>query len=706
MVRIGLRKKGPDAPAPQSQPVPVEDDDMTSSAAETTESEDMDEGAGQMPYPRDWAYEQIYAESQAQQQQQQQGRDADGEGYRAELQGTQWEPQNPAAMLTDVLKETTLQQVGSGVAPWGHTDVFSASTARTPAAPKAEPVAAPAPAAEPVALTLQPTVGSTAYDKMATHPDLHAAPLMAFGLSFRTPFVKGGGLLLPGHAKIGPVIDPTKGNAANAAPTVPSAAGPVSVQILEGGLASATGCLAALAGRAAQPPSDDEGRVVFDLLSAPAAETGVPAMLNSKVLDDVAAALHRTAGDAPAALDRVACEEAENTVRLVKALWGNTEADDTTVPQRAAGFGAAAAADGLSAGYESVNRGRKLREWLRVAAARRSAARRRQSGAEEDVVQLAMGGARSDAAQKSRQAGNAGAAALLLMAKQSARVRGLLAGLPEAQRTPATDVSQARPSLHEAPARGAFAKGDAWRWRERLQHAFDLSTGAGDATTTTALRATTAAVLSELRCPPPYYEALAAGACESEPHADAQLKTVGAERSDVCWHLLMLWAKGGEREALVDPTTHLCDPCTWTHRVGDVSVNWVLCLLLSTAPGVSIRIPTERVDQLAAAFADQLYNAGQWRWALFVLLTIADPAARKAQVLRVLTRHYDDVAAGPLLPTLPHVAVPHAWVAQAKQMVTPDPPVVPQPVPTPLPFASYFETDALVGRLLEGVYAA
>ncbi|KAJ4263824.1 hypothetical protein NW762_005857 [Fusarium torreyae] len=105
-------------------------------------------------------------------------------------------------------------------------------------------------------------------------------------------------------------------------------------------------------------------------------------------------------------------------------------------------------------------------------------------------------------------------------------------------------------------------------------------------------------------------------------------------RQDLLWGLLQLYANGAsDLEAILRPENSQLSPL-------DMRLTWQLGLALVSSGKVSFgQNGTEKADAATLAYASQLTSAGEWLEAVFVLLHLSSPLARKMAIQEHLARH-------------------------------------------------------------------
>ncbi|CCT70083.1 related to Nup98-Nup96 precursor [Fusarium fujikuroi IMI 58289] len=105
-------------------------------------------------------------------------------------------------------------------------------------------------------------------------------------------------------------------------------------------------------------------------------------------------------------------------------------------------------------------------------------------------------------------------------------------------------------------------------------------------------------------------------------------------RQDLLWGLLQLYANNStDLEAVLRPENSQLSPL-------DMRLTWQLGLALGSSGKVSFgQDGAEKADAATLAFASQLTSAGEWLEAVFVLLHLSKPLARKMAIQEHLARH-------------------------------------------------------------------
>ena len=137
------------------------------------------------------------------------------------------------------------------------------------------------------------------------------------------------------------------------------------------------------------------------------------------------------------------------------------------------------------------------------------------------------------------------------------------------------------------------------------------------------------------------------------------------EREDLLWGILKFFAEPDNRASLAD----MVMPQNATGNPVDVRFSFELY------QSFAARFPTEaepdRADQLTVDFATQLESAGQWTWALFVLLHLSDRVQRQKALQTILAHHaaaIDESDAQLLRMLLHDFQIPETWIWEAKAL--------------------------------------
>lgn len=134
-------------------------------------------------------------------------------------------------------------------------------------------------------------------------------------------------------------------------------------------------------------------------------------------------------------------------------------------------------------------------------------------------------------------------------------------------------------------------------------------------------------------------------------------------RQDLLWGLLQLYAnQSADLEAILRPENSQLSPL-------DMRLCWQLGLALESTGRVSYgEKGEEKADAVTIAYAAQLASAGEWLEAIFVLLHLCQPRARKMAIQEYLCRHAGLIGpeSGPTFSTLTEkYRIPATWVWEA-----------------------------------------
>ncbi|KAM0251552.1 hypothetical protein ACHAP5_001559 [Fusarium lateritium] len=134
-------------------------------------------------------------------------------------------------------------------------------------------------------------------------------------------------------------------------------------------------------------------------------------------------------------------------------------------------------------------------------------------------------------------------------------------------------------------------------------------------------------------------------------------------RQDLLWGLLQLYAnETTDLEAVLRPENSQLSPL-------DMRLTWQLGLALASSGKVSFgEDSTEKADAATLAFASQLTSAGEWLEAVFVLLHLSKPLARKMAIQEHLARHaglIGDENSAAFVVLTEKFQVPSLWIWEA-----------------------------------------
>lgn len=140
------------------------------------------------------------------------------------------------------------------------------------------------------------------------------------------------------------------------------------------------------------------------------------------------------------------------------------------------------------------------------------------------------------------------------------------------------------------------------------------------------------------------------------------------QRRDLLWGLLQLYADAeSDLEAILRPENSQLSPL-------DMRLTWQLGLALTSAGAASFgQNGQEKADAATVAFSSQLTSAGEWLEAVFVLLHLSDPVARKMAIQEHLGRHAglirdETTSAFGMLTEKLQIPAPWIWEALALYM--------------------------------------
>jgi nuclear pore complex protein Nup98-Nup96 len=134
-------------------------------------------------------------------------------------------------------------------------------------------------------------------------------------------------------------------------------------------------------------------------------------------------------------------------------------------------------------------------------------------------------------------------------------------------------------------------------------------------------------------------------------------------RQDLLWGLLQLYANETTNlEAVLRPENSQLSPL-------DMRLTWQLGLALASSGKVSFgEDSNEKADAATLAFASQLTSAGEWLEAVFVLLHLSKPLARKMAIQEHLARHaglIGDENSSAFVVLTEKFQVPSLWIWEA-----------------------------------------
>lgn len=140
------------------------------------------------------------------------------------------------------------------------------------------------------------------------------------------------------------------------------------------------------------------------------------------------------------------------------------------------------------------------------------------------------------------------------------------------------------------------------------------------------------------------------------------------QREDILWGLLKLYAasQGFLRTPTIDS---IVSPHNTTGNPLDCRLSFQLHHAL--APRFPRATDPAKGDQLALGFSAQLDSAGEWLWAIFILLHLSSCEQRQSCIQTLLTLHSTDIvdADDPAFHTLTEeFKIPESWVWEAKAL--------------------------------------
>lgn len=164
----------------------------------------------------------------------------------------------------------------------------------------------------------------------------------------------------------------------------------------------------------------------------------------------------------------------------------------------------------------------------------------------------------------------------------------------------------------------------------------------------------------ERQQPLPWFLEEQAPSLWKDPNAD--------QREDILWGLLKLYA-ASQGSLPTPPLASIVSPHNTNGNPLDCRLSFQLYhALASRFPGAAD--PTKG-DQLALTFSAQLDSAGEWIWAIFILLHISSPEQRQSSIQTLLTLHAADIADAddPAFQTLStEFKIPDSWIWEAKAL--------------------------------------
>ena len=164
----------------------------------------------------------------------------------------------------------------------------------------------------------------------------------------------------------------------------------------------------------------------------------------------------------------------------------------------------------------------------------------------------------------------------------------------------------------------------------------------------------------ERQQPLPWFLEEQAPSLWKDPNAD--------QREDILWGLLKLYA-ASQGSLPTPPLASIVSPHNTNGNPLDCRLSFQLYhALASRFPGAA---DPAKGDQLALTFSAQLDSAGEWIWAIFILLHISSPEQRQSSIQTLLTLHAADIADAddPAFQTLSaEFKIPDSWIWEAKAL--------------------------------------
>lgn len=163
----------------------------------------------------------------------------------------------------------------------------------------------------------------------------------------------------------------------------------------------------------------------------------------------------------------------------------------------------------------------------------------------------------------------------------------------------------------------------------------------------------------ERRKPLPWFLEEQTPSAWNDPSAD--------QREDILWGLLKLYA--ASQDAL--PTPPIASIVSPHNTVGNpLDCRLAFQLHHALAPRFPHATDSAKSDQLALDFSTQLESAGEWVWAIFVLLHLSSRKQRQSCIQTILTLHASDMAdADPAFHILTEeFKIPGSWIWEAKAL--------------------------------------
>ncbi|MCJ1465952.1 hypothetical protein MMC07_004571 [Pseudocyphellaria aurata] len=145
-----------------------------------------------------------------------------------------------------------------------------------------------------------------------------------------------------------------------------------------------------------------------------------------------------------------------------------------------------------------------------------------------------------------------------------------------------------------------------------------------------------------------------------DPNAD--------QREDILWGLLKLYA--ASRGSLSTPAVaSVVTPHNTAGNPLDCRLSFQLYYAL--APRFPRAADPAKGDQLALNFSAELDSAGEWLWAIFILLHLSSRTQRESRIQTLLTLHATNIADAndPIFQTLTgEFKIPESWIWEAKAL--------------------------------------
>lgn len=145
-----------------------------------------------------------------------------------------------------------------------------------------------------------------------------------------------------------------------------------------------------------------------------------------------------------------------------------------------------------------------------------------------------------------------------------------------------------------------------------------------------------------------------------DPNAD--------QREDILWGLLKLYA--ASRGSLpTPPISSIVTPHNTAGNPLDCRLSFQLHHAL--APRFPRAADPAKGDQLALSFSAELDSAGEWLWAVFILLHLSSHTQRQSRIQTLLTLHATNIADAndPIFQTLTgEFKIPESWIWEAKAL--------------------------------------